>query len=136
VPAAVAIETLKIYDETDIGGHVREVGTYLQSELRRRFADHELVGEVRGTGLIAAVELVADKAAHKNFEPGAKVGPRLVTLMQEHGVIGRTVVNDALCFSPPLIISKAEIDEMLDRTGKALGELTVQLRREQMSVIR
>jgi 4-aminobutyrate--pyruvate transaminase len=46
------------------------------------------------------------------------------------------VVNDALCFSPPLIISKAEIDEMLDRTEKALDELTVQLRREQMAVVR
>ncbi|HET6236647.1 MAG TPA: aspartate aminotransferase family protein [Acetobacteraceae bacterium] len=135
VPAAVAIETLKIYDETDIGGHVREVGPHLQAELRRRFAGHELVGEVRGVGLIAAVELVADKAAHKNFEPAAKVGPRLVKLMEEHGVIGRTVVNDALCFSPPLIISKAEIDEMLDRTEKALDELTVQLRRERIAVV-
>ena len=136
VPAAVAIETLKIYDETDMGGHVGEVGPYLQAELRRRFAGHELVGEVRGTGLIAAVELVADKATHKNFEPGAKVGGRLTKLMEENGVIGRTVVNDALCLSPPLIISKVEIDEMLDRTGKALDELTVQLRREQITVVR
>ena len=135
VPAAVAIETLKIYDETNIGEHVHEVGPYLQAELRRRFADHELVGEVRGIGLIAAIELVADKAAHKNFEPSAKVGPRLVALMQEHGVIGRSSINDALCFSPPLIISKAEIDEMLDRTGKALDELTVQLRREKIAVV-
>ena len=136
VPAAVAIETLKIYDEIDIGSHVREVGAHLQSELRRRFANHELIGEVRGVGLIAAMELVADKAAHKNFEPGAKIGPRLVTLMQEHGVIGRTVVNDGLCFSPPLIITKAEVDEMLDRTAKALDELTVQVRREKIAVVR
>jgi 4-aminobutyrate--pyruvate transaminase len=64
VPAAVAIETLKIYDEMNIGDHVGEVGPHLQTELRRRFADHPLVGEVRGIGLIAAVELVADKATH------------------------------------------------------------------------
>jgi 4-aminobutyrate--pyruvate transaminase len=76
VPAAVAIETLKIYDETDIGGHVGVVGPHMQAELRRRFADHPLVGEVRGTGLIAAVELVADKATHTNFDPKAKVGGR------------------------------------------------------------
>jgi adenosylmethionine-8-amino-7-oxononanoate aminotransferase len=62
VPAAVAIETLKIYDEMDIGAHVGSVGPHMQAELRRRFADHPLVGEVRGVGLIAAVELVADKA--------------------------------------------------------------------------
>src|ERR1019366_382140 len=68
VPAAVAIETLKIYDEMDIGTHVRPAGAHMQAELRRRFAGHPLVGEVRGIGLIAAVELVADKAAHGNFD--------------------------------------------------------------------
>ena len=134
VPAAVAIETLKIYDETDIGSHVREVGPHLQTELRRRFADHELVGEVRGIGLIAAAELVADKATHKNFDPAAKVGPRLVKLWRSRRDRAHRG-HDALCFSPPLIISAAEIDEMLDRTGKALDELTVQLRREKIAVV-
>ena len=108
----------------------------MQRELQRRFADHPLVGEVRGVGLIAAMELVADKATHKNFDPKMKGGPRLTKLMEEHGVIGRTVVNDTLCFSPPLIITETEINEMLDRTGTALDELTVQLRREQLAVVR
>ncbi|MEI7710688.1 MAG: aspartate aminotransferase family protein [Rhodospirillales bacterium] len=136
VPAAVAIETLKIYDETDMGGHVSRVGPYLQSELRRRFADHELIGEVRGTGLIAAMELVADKANRTNFDPKAKIGPRLTKIMEANGVIGRASVNDTLCFSPPLIIETAEIDEMLDRVSEALDTLTVQIRREQISVVR
>ena len=136
VPAAVAIETLKIYDETDIGAHVGVVGAHLQSELRRRFADHELVGEVRGTGLIAAMELVADRAAHANFSPAAKIGPRLSKLCEENGVIGRASMNDTLCFSPPLIITVEEVSEMLDRVGRALDELTVQLRREQIAVVR
>jgi 4-aminobutyrate--pyruvate transaminase len=135
VPAAVAIETLKIYDEIGIGAHVGSVGPYMQAALRRRFADHPLVGEVRGMGLIAAVELVADKASHTNFDPKAKVGGRLTKLCEENGVIGRAVMNDTLCFSPPLVISKEEIDEMLDRVGKALDELTVQLRREQIAVV-
>ena len=52
VAAAVAVETLKIYDEMNIGAHVRRVGAHMQAELRRRFARHELVGEVRGVGLI------------------------------------------------------------------------------------
>ncbi|MBS0644793.1 MAG: aspartate aminotransferase family protein [Acetobacteraceae bacterium] len=136
VPAAVAIETLKIYDEMKMGDHVAEVGPHMQAELRRRFADHPLVGEVRGTGLIAAVELVADKATHTNFDPKAKVGPRLGKLVEDYGVIGRTVMNDVLCFSPPLVISKDDVDEMLTRIGKALDELTVQLRREQIAVVR
>ena len=134
VPAAVAIETLKIYDDMDIGGHVASVGPHMQAELRRRFGDHPLVGEVRGTGLIAAVELVADKATRKNFDPAAKVGIRMTKLGEAHGVIGRASLNDTLCFSPPLVISKEEIDEMLTRVGKALDELTVQLRREQIAV--
>jgi 4-aminobutyrate--pyruvate transaminase len=135
VPAAVAIETLKIYDETDIGGHVGVVGPHMQAELRRRFADHPLVGEVRGTGLIAAIELVADKASRKNFDPAAKVGIRMTKLGEAHGVIGRASLNDTLCFSPPLVISKEEIDEMLTRVETALDELTVQLRREQIAAV-
>jgi 4-aminobutyrate--pyruvate transaminase len=135
VPAAVAIETLKIYDELDIGSHVGAIGPHMQAELQRRFADHPLVGEVRGVGLIAAIELVADKAAHKNFAPTDKVGPRLSRLCEDNGVIGRTLSNDVLAFSPPLIITKDEIDEMLTRVGKALDELTVQLRREKIAVV-
>jgi 4-aminobutyrate---pyruvate transaminase len=135
VPAAVAIETLKIYDEMEIGRHVVSVGSHMQKELRRRFAEHELVGEVRGTGLIAAVELVADKPSHTNFDPKSKVGGRLTKLLEDNGVIGRAVANDSLCFSPPLIISKDEVDDMLTRVTKALDELTVQLRREQLAVV-
>jgi len=136
VPAAVAIETLKIYDDMQIGAHVGVVGPYMQTELRRRLGDHPLVGEVRGTGLIAAVELVADKANVVNFDPKAKVGARLTKLAEEGGVIVRVVANDSLCFSPPLVISKDEIDEMLNRICKALDELTVQLRREQLAVVK
>src|SRR5271166_3040855 len=135
VAAAVAIETLKIYDEIDVGGHVASIGPHLQAELRRRFSDHPLVGEVRGAGLIAAVELVADKASRGNFKPAARVGARMTRLCEENGVISRAVLNDSLCFSPPLIISKEEIDEMLTRVGSALDELTAQLRREQLAVV-
>ena len=106
VPAAVAIETLKIYDELNIVEHVRTVGAHMQAELHRRFADHELVGEVRGIGLIGAIELVQDKATRTNFAPAAKIGARLTKLGEEHGVIGRALSNDTLAFSPPLIITK------------------------------
>ncbi len=135
VAAAVAIETLKIYDEMDIGNHVRDVGPYLQSELRRRFVGHELVGEVRGEGLIAAVELVADRETHTNFDPKMKIGPRVVKLCEENGLISRAVPNDGMAFSPPLIITRAEIDLVLDAAEKSLNELTVQLKREQIAVV-
>ncbi len=135
VPAAVAVETLKIYDEMDIVSHVRTVGAHMQAELRRRFAGHELVGEVRGVGLIAAMELVADREARRNFDPALKMGARLAKLCEAHGVIARGLPNDSLAFSPPLIITETEIDDMLDRIGAALDELTVQVRREQMAVV-
>jgi len=133
VPAAVAIETLKIYDELDIGNHVADVGAHLQAELRARFAEHPLVGEVRGMGMIGAVELVADKAKHANFDPSAKIGARLTALCEANGVIARSLSGDVLAFSPPLIITRPEVDEMLDRVGAALGELTTQLQREALA---
>ncbi len=130
VPASVAIETLKIYDEIGIVAHVREVGAYLQQALRQRFADHPLVGEVRGRGLIAAVELVADKATHRNFDPALRMGPRLSRHFEAHGVISRALAGDVLAFSPPLIITRAEIDEMLARAAAAFAAFTAELKGE------
>ena len=133
VAAAVAVETLRIYDEMDVVAQVRRTGPHLQAELRRRFAGHPLVGEVRGVGMVAAVELVEDREARRNFDPGRKVGPGLVALGQEHGLILRAMSNDSIAFSPPLVITGAEVDEMLERFGAALCELTTQLWRDQAS---
>ena len=129
VSAAVAIETLRIYDETDIVAHAGRVGSHLQAKLRRRFSGHPLVGEVRGVGMVAAVELVEDRDARRNFDPARKVGARLVALGQEHGLILRTLPNDSIAFSPPLVITEAEVDEMLERFGRALDDLAAELRR-------
>ena len=135
VPAAVAIETLKIYDETDIGAHVATAGAHFQRELRRRFAEHPLVGEVRGLGLIAAFELMEDKAAHRKFDPAAKVGAKLTKLMEAEGVISRAVPGETVCFSPPLIITTAEIDDLLNRVERALGTLTAELRAGKLAAV-
>ncbi len=135
VSAAVAVEALKIYDEINIVDHVGHVGAHLQSELRRRFAGHELVGEVRGIGMIAAMELVADRDTRRGFDPKQKVVGRLAKLCEQHGVIARGLPGDSLAFSPPLIMTAAEIDEMLDRIEPALDELTVQVRRERLTVV-
>jgi len=133
VAAAVAVAALKIYDETDLGEHVRHVGPHLQSELLRRFAEHPLVGEGRGTGLIGGIELIADLETRTNFDPAMKVGPRLAKLCEQHGVIARALAGDVLAFSPPLIIDETDIDEMLERVGRALDDLHGQLQEEQVS---
>ncbi len=127
VPAAVAVETLKIYDEMEIGAHVQRVGAHMQKQARERFAGHPLVGEVRGVGLIGAMELVADKATHANFDAGRKVGARFAKLAEANGVIARTLPGDVIAMSPPLIITEAELDEMFDGFAKALDQLTAEL---------
>jgi 4-aminobutyrate---pyruvate transaminase len=126
VPSAVALETLKIYEERDIVGHVRRVMGRMQDGLRR-FADHPLVGEVRGVGLIGAIELVADKKTRAPFDPKLGIGPYCAKRAQDHGVILRALV-DAVAFCPPLIISENEIDEMLSRFGRALDDTYAMLR--------
>ncbi len=120
VSAAVALETLKIYEERKLFDHARRVGERLQSGLRK-FADRPYVGEVRGVGLIGAVELVADKASKTLFDPAGKVGAYLVGRAQAHGVILRNLV-DSVAFSPPLIITEEQVDDMLARFEQALAE--------------
>ncbi len=120
VAAAGALEALKIYEERDIVGRVRDLAPHFQAGLRA-FADHPLVGEARGIGLIGALEVVQDKASHKPFDGALAVAGKIVARAQEHGVILRAM-GDAIAFSPPLIISAAEIDEMFMRFGRALDE--------------
>jgi 4-aminobutyrate--pyruvate transaminase len=121
VPAAVALETLKIYEERDIVGEVRRVGPRMQAGIRS-YADHPLVGEARGIGLIGAVEIVRDKESKQSFDPKAGVAAYLVRRAQHHGAILRNMPGDIVAFSPPLIISETEIDEMMACFGRALDD--------------
>jgi len=127
VPAAVALETLAIYAERDIVGAVRRVGPRLQAGIRS-YADHPLVGDARGLGLIGAVEIVRDKTTRQSFDPKAAVAAYLVRRAQHHGVILRNMPGDIIAFSPPLIISEAEIDEMMRGFGKALDDTWAMVR--------
>jgi 4-aminobutyrate--pyruvate transaminase len=126
VASAVALETLKIYEEDATLSHVRHMTPLMQAGLRR-FADHPLVGEVRGIGLIGAVELVADKATKAPFDPAQGVGPFLSERAHHHGVILRPL-SDSIAFCPPLIITEAEIDIMLERFALALDDTFVMAR--------
>jgi 4-aminobutyrate--pyruvate transaminase len=121
VPAAVALETLKIYEERDIVAQVRRVGPRMQAGIRS-YTDHPLIGDARGLGLIGAVELVRDKATKQSFDPKAGVAAYLVRRAQHHGVILRNMPGDIIAFSPPLIIGEGEIDEMMSGFGKALDD--------------
>lgn len=121
VPAAVALETQRIYEERDIGAHVRSLIPQFRQRFRR-LGDHPLVGEARCAGLVGAVELVADKAAKRNFDAKQKVGAWAMTKALDHGLITRALVNDTLALCPPLIISAAQVDDMFDRFAATLDD--------------
>jgi len=120
VSAAVALETLNIYEERDIVGHVQSISPGFQAELRK-FADHPLVGEVRGVGLVGGVEFVKDKDSKTPFAPSSGVGSYCAGRAEEHGLIIRAM-GDNIGFCPPLIITPEEIGEMMTCFSKALDD--------------
>ncbi len=128
VAAAVAIKTLEIYERDDIFGHVRTLIPNFQKRLRA-LADHPLVGEARGVGLVGGLELVADKKTKRAFAPKQGVAPKTVVFGQEEGVIVRAI-GDTLAICPPLIIKAAEVDELFDRVGRALDKAEAWVRKE------
>jgi 4-aminobutyrate--pyruvate transaminase len=121
VAAAVALRTIELYQKRDIVGHVREVSPHFLKRLRA-LADHPLVGEANGVGLIGGVELVADKKTKKSFDPARQVGAAVNAFALEEGLITRPMLSDRLAFCPPLVIDGTEIDEMFDRFARALDK--------------
>src|SRR5580692_5229227 len=121
VATAVGLENLAIIEERNLVANAARVGAHLQARLRE-LADHPLVGEVRGVGLSAAVELVADKASKAKFDPPGKIGLHVYEKAHEHGLIVRAI-GDSICFCPPLIITEAQVDDMIERFARCL-ELT------------
>jgi 4-aminobutyrate---pyruvate transaminase len=118
VAAAVAVETLKIYEERKLVARVRELAPRFQEALRK-FAGNKLVGEARGIGLIGALELVPDKRSKAGFQPAGRAGAIFAAKAQENGLICRNL-GDAVALCPPLVISESQIDEMMRRFGVAL----------------
>jgi len=120
VCAAVALETLNIYEQDGILEHVRAVTPHFQERVAE-LGRHPLVGEARGAGLLAAVELVADKASREPFAPSEGVAAYAGTRALSHGLITRAL-GDTVNFCPPLIVTRAQIDEMFDAAKRALDD--------------
>ena len=126
VACAVALETLKIYEERNILDHVRGVMPSFHRRLRE-LGSHPLVGEARGIGLIGAIELVQDKASKTTFDIAAGVGPLAAKISQQQGLILRAM-GDSLALCPPLVITEAEIGEMFDSLSLALDQTQRELK--------
>ena len=120
VATAVAVETLKIYEERDIVGHVRSIAPAFQAGMRE-LGKHPLVGEARGMGLIATLEIVRDKATKEAFDPSLGVAAYAGKRAQAHGVITRAL-GETVNLCPPMIITAAQIEDMLARIKLSLDD--------------
>ncbi len=119
VAAAVALKTLEIYERESVFERVRAKIPHFSAR-RAALEDHPLVGEARGMGLVAGIEIVANKTTKAQFDPKLGVAAKCVAFAQEEGLIVRSVFGDAVTICPPLVISPAEIDELFDRLTRAL----------------
>mgnify|MGYP006284204491 CR=1 FL=1 len=126
VAAAAGLANLAIMKREDLVGNAARRGPYLQERLRAVAADHPLVGQVRGLGFVAGVEVVEDKAHKKPFDPKRKMGGRLAAAMRAEGLIVRSIVNTCV-ISPPLTLTDSDIDEICVRFERGLHRLTQEL---------
>lgn len=131
VGAAAANAVLDIVEGEDLVGNARETGAYFQDRLRATFTHNPLVGEVRGVGLMGAVEFAADRDKRTPFDPALKIGGRMSAAALEQGIIARAMPHgDTLGFSPPLCVTRDEIDLILDKAKTAVNMVTDELSRE------
>jgi L-2,4-diaminobutyrate transaminase len=114
IGAAAANAVLDIVEKEDLPGNARTVGTYFQAQLKEKFAQLPIVGEVRGVGLMGAIEFVADREKKTRFAPGLAVGARISKAARNRGLIARAMPHgDILGFAPPLVTTKEEVDEII-----------------------
>ena len=120
VAAAVGLKTLEIYEREKIFEKVGPLGVHFQRALQS-FADHPLVGEARGVGMIGACELVTNKSTKGVFDPVGKAGLYCAARCHANGLVVRAI-GDVIAFCPPLIVSDDEVGEIFERFGRSLDE--------------
>jgi L-2,4-diaminobutyrate transaminase len=131
--AAAGIANLEIIEREHLVENARDTGAYFQQAMHSAFDAHPLVGEVRGVGLLAALEFVADKKSRQRFEPAAKVGVRVSQACIDSGLIARAMPHgDILGFAPPLVINREQVDEVVARTRRAVDSVAETLERDKI----
>lgn len=131
IGAAAANAVLDIVEREDLAGNAARVGSYFQERLRVVFSQMPTVGEVRGEGMLAAVEFVADRGSKKRFSPSLQVGARIAKAARDQGLIVRAMPHgDILGFAPPLVASPADVDEIVGIAEAAVRAVMNELPRE------
>jgi L-2,4-diaminobutyrate transaminase len=124
IGAAAGIANLELLDRLDLVRNTAEVGPYLLAAMRAAVGDHANVGEVRGQGLLCAVELVSDRANRAGFSPPGSACAKVVAAMGKRGVIARVMPQgDIIGFAPPLCLSRDEADTLARVTAEAIAEV-------------
>lgn len=131
IAAAAANAVLDIVEKEQLGDRARIVGSHFLKRLNERFAQLEIVGEVRGVGLLGAIEFVADRQTKRRFDPELKVGARISKAARDRGLIARAMPHgDILGFAPPLVVTESEIDEIVDLAYKATKQVMDELTKQ------
>ena len=120
VCAAVALRNLELMEEMDLFNHAARMGEILQQRLQQ-FVGHPLVGEVRGKGLIAAVELVRQAEPREPFAASDGVGAFCANACHQAGLVLRNM-GDSIAICPPLIINENQIDELVSKLAGAIDQ--------------
>jgi 4-aminobutyrate--pyruvate transaminase len=128
VTAAVAAEVLRTYREMDIPARAKDLGHYLFEKLAKSVGESPLVGEIRGAGFLAGIELVADKAERTPFDPSLMVGIFVERRCRAHGVMIRNM-GDVISICPPFVMTKAQIDELVEGIAAALDDALTEFRK-------
>jgi L-2,4-diaminobutyrate transaminase len=124
IAAAAGVANLKQLDDAKLIDNVRKVGPYMKAALEERLGKHKHVGDIRGEGLMLAVELVASRDPHQLFGPKDAVAAKVAPAMLRHGVIARAMPHsDIIGFAPPFTLNEAEADMIVDATAKAINEV-------------
>ena len=119
--AAAGVANLELIDEMGLVKNAGETGAYFRGELAKAVGGHKNVGEVRGEGMLAAVEFVEDRDDRTFFDPAKKIGPQVAAALAERGVIGRAMPQgDILGFAPPLCLTQEEADIVVAKTAEAV----------------
>jgi L-2,4-diaminobutyrate transaminase len=124
IGAAAGVANLKLVDALGLVDNARDTGAYFNQALKDALGGHGHVGEVRGDGMLAAVEFVEDRDARTFYDPAKKIGPLVAGALAKRGVIARAMPQgDILGFAPPLCLARAEADEIVSRTTEAVEEV-------------
>ncbi|MBO6900101.1 MAG: aspartate aminotransferase family protein [Rhizobiaceae bacterium] len=124
IGAAAGVANLKLIDELGLVKNAGETGAYLNKAMKDALGSHPHVGDVRGEGLLCAVEFVEDRETRKFYDPSQKIGPQVSAALLAKGVIARAMPQgDILGFAPPLCLTRAEADEIVGKTAEAVAEV-------------